>query len=153
MRKGYKQRQWHRQRHPRGFRAGHSSRFGKAASQGIFRSRHGIIMGVCKGISESFNFSVFWVRVIFVITFFFSGLWPVIGIYLAGAFLMKPRPVKPLETEEEKDFYNNYVNSRAGAVRTLKSRFDSLERRIRRMEDTVTTREFEWDRKMSGEQY
>jgi phage shock protein C len=106
-------------------------------------------MGVCKGIGESFEFSVFWVRVIFVITLFFSGLWPVIGIYLVAAFLMKPRPVKPLETEGEKDFYDTYVNSRTGAIRTLKSRFEALERRIRRMEDTVTASEFEWDRKMN----
>lgn len=106
-------------------------------------------MGVCKGISETFDFSVFWVRVIFVITLFFSGLWPVIGIYLVAAFLMKPRPVKPLETEGEKDFYDTYVNSRTGAIRTLKSRFESLERRIRRMEDTVTTSEFEWERKIN----
>ena len=147
MRKGYKQRQRHPRGHSRGFRSQRSS--GVGASGGIFRSRHGIILGVCKGISESFDFSVFWVRVIFVITLLFSGLWPVIGIYFAAAFLMKPRPVKPLETKEEKDFYDTYVNSRAGAIRTVKSRFESLERRIRRMEDTVTTSEFEWDRKMN----
>ena len=147
MRKGYKQKQWHHRGHPRGFCSGRSSGFGGAG--GFFRSRQGIIMGVCKGIGESFDFSVFWVRVIFVITLFFSGLWPVIGIYLAAAFFMKPRPVKPLETEGEKDFYDTYVNSRTGAIRTLKSRFESLERRIRRMEDTVTTSEFEWDRKIN----
>lgn len=147
MRRGYKQRQWHRGKQTRGFRSGRSSGFGD--SRGIFRSRQGVIMGVCKGVGESFGFSVFWVRVIFVITLFFSGLWPVIGIYLAAAFFMKPRPVKPLETDGEKDFYDTYVNSRTGAIRTLKSRFESLERRIRRMEDTVTTSEFEWDRKMN----
>lgn len=107
-------------------------------------------MGVCKGLGDTFGFPVLWVRILFVITLLFSGLWPVIGIYFAAAFLMKPRPAKPIETEEEKDFYDTYVNSRTGAIRTLKSRFDSLERRIRRMEDTVTNTEFEWDRKMNA---
>ena len=147
MRKGYKQRQWHQRGYSRGFRSGRS--FGFDGSMRIFRSRQGIIMGVCKGISETFDFPVLWVRVIFVITLFFSGLWPVIGIYLAAAFFMKPRPVKPLETKGEKDFYDTYVNSRTGAIRTLKSRFEFLERRIRRMEDTVTTSEFKWDQKMN----
>lgn len=147
MRKGHPQQKWHHRRSPRGFGMGRA--FGPKNSGGIFRSRNGVIMGVCKGISEYFQVSVVWVRIIFVVTLFFSGLWPVIGIYIAASFLMKPRQINPLETDEEKDFYDTYVNSRIGAIRALKARFESLEGRIRRMEDTVTASEFEWDRKMN----
>lgn len=148
MRRGHQQQKWHHRTSPRGFGMGKA--FGPRNSGGIFRSRNGVIMGVCRGISEYFRVSVVWVRIIFVVTLFFSGLWPVIGIYIAASFLMKPRPVRPLETDGEKDFYDTYVNSRTGAIRTLKTRFESLERRIRRMEDTVTASEFEWDRKMNA---
>lgn len=148
MRRGHQKQKWHHRRPSRGFGMGRT--FGPKNSGGIFRSRNGVIMGVCKGISDYFQVSVVWVRIIFVTTLFFSGLWPVIGIYIAASFLMKPRPVKPLETDGEKDFYDTYVNSRSGAIRTLKERFESLERRIRRMEDTVTASEFEWDRKMNA---
>ena len=148
MRRGRQQPKWHYRRYTNGFRGRHP--FGPGTSGKIFRSRNGMIMGVCKGLSDYFQIPVAWVRIVFVVTLFFSGLWPVIGIYFAASFLMKPRPVKPLETDGEKDFYDTYVNSRTGAIRTLKNRFESLDRRIRRMEDTVTTSEFEWDQKMNG---
>ena len=149
MRRGRQQQKWHYARYPHGFRREGAFGPGMPGNR-IYRSRNGIIMGVCRGISDYFQVPVAWVRIIFVVTLFFSGLWPVIGIYFAASFLMKPRPVRPLETDGEKDFYDTYVNSRTGAVRTLKNRFDALDRRIRRMEDTVTASEFEWDQRMNS---
>jgi phage shock protein C len=73
-----------------------------------------------------------------------------LGIYFIASLIMKPQPVNPLKSDEEKDFYDNYVSSRQGAIRTLKSRFDALDRRIRRMEETVTAREFDWDRRFNA---
>ncbi len=115
--------------------------------RGIYRSRDGIVLGVCKGLAEYFDLSVFWVRVGMVISLLLSGLWPVIGIYIIAALLMKPKPVRPLETEDEHEFYNSYVYSPRGAAQRLKKKFQDLDRRIRRMEDTVTGKEYEWDRK------
>jgi phage shock protein C len=114
---------------------------------GIYRSRNGVFLGVCKGIAEYFDFSVFWVRMALVILFVFSGFWPVIGIYLVAAFFMKPKPVKPIESEEEREFYDSYVHSPKTAAQRLKKKFDELERRIRTMEDKVTGREYEWERR------
>jgi phage shock protein C len=71
-------------------------------------------------------------------------------IYFVASLLMKPEPVRPLETEEEKEFYDSYTSSRQRAANRLKHRFRNLDRRIQRMEDMVTTREFEWDRKFNG---
>ena len=61
---------------------------------------------------------------------------------------MKPEPVTPIESEAEGDFYDNYVTSRKAALRALNSRFKSLERKILRLEDAVTSREFDWDEKL-----
>ncbi|MFW2366947.1 MAG: envelope stress response membrane protein PspC [Desulforhopalus sp.] len=117
---------------------------------GIYRARDGVFLGVCKGIADYFDFSVFWVRIALVVVFIFSGFWPVIGIYLVAAFFMRPKPVKPIESEEEKQFYDSYVHSPRSGAQRLKKKFEALDRRIRRMEDEVTNREYEWERKFNA---
>ena len=114
---------------------------------GIYRARDGVFLGVCKGIADYFDFPVFWVRMAMVAIFIFSGFWPVIGIYLVAALLMKPRPARPIESEDEAEFYDDYVSSPRNAAQRLKRKFENLERRIRRMEDKVTGREYEWERR------
>ena len=115
----------------------------------LYRARDGVIFGVCKGISDYFDFNVFWIRVICVILLFLSGLWPIMGIYILASLILKLEPVRPIENEEEQEFYDTYVNSRHSAAQKLKKRYQSLERRIRRMEDAVTSREYDWDRRMN----
>lgn len=119
-------------------------------NSGLYRSRDGVLLGVCRGIADHYNLSVFWVRFGLVIVFLLSGFWPVIGIYIVAALMMKPRPVKPIETEEEQEFYDSYVNSPRNAAQRLRRKFEALERRIRRMEDKVTGRDFEWERKFNS---
>ena len=63
---------------------------------GLYRSRNGAILGVCRGIAEYFDFSLFWVRAITVLLFLFSGIWPIIILYFLAALLMKPEPVIPI---------------------------------------------------------
>lgn len=118
--------------------------------KGIYRSRNGIILGVCKGLAEYFDLSTFWIRAGAVLTMLLSGLWPMVGIYLVAALLMKPEPVRPLENEDEREFYHSYVHSPSSAAQRLKKKFQDLDRRIRRMEDTVTGREYEWERKFNS---
>lgn len=117
---------------------------------GIYRSREGIILGVCKGIGNHFDFSTFWIRAGFIILFLLSGFWPVIGIYFVAALLMKPEPVRPIHSDDEQEFYDSYVNAPSSAAQRLKRQFEKLDRRIRRMEDKVTGREFEWERKFNS---
>ncbi len=114
---------------------------------GIYRARDGVFLGVCKGVADYFDFSVFWVRLALVVIFIFSGFWPVIGVYLVAAFFMKPKPIKPIESEEERDFYDSYVNSPQRGAQRLKRKFKDLDRRIRSMEDQVTARDYDWERR------
>ncbi len=114
----------------------------------LYRSRTGIIFGVCKGIAEYLDFSVFWMRVIVLCATIFMGFWP-IALYFLAALLMKPEPVLPLETEEEAEFYSSFTSSRHMALRRLKRTFDNLERRIQRMENIVTARDYDWDRRLN----
>jgi len=121
----------------------------KLTRSGIYRSRNGVIFGVCRGLAEHFNFSILWARVIAIIFLLVTGFWPAIGIYLIAALLMKPAPVIPIKTEAEQEFYDSYANSRHLAARRIKRRYENLERRIRRMEHIVTAREFDWEEKIS----
>ena len=47
--------------------------FESALRGGLYRSRDGMILGVCKGIADTFDFSVFGARIITLILLFFSG--------------------------------------------------------------------------------
>lgn len=113
----------------------------------IYRSRSGVILGVCKGLAEYFNISLFWTRFIAVLLLVFTGLWPMIGIYLLAGLLLKPEPVLPLRNDEENDFYQAYSRSRSDGLSRIKGKFDRLDKRIRRLEDVVTSKEFDWGRR------
>jgi phage shock protein C len=118
--------------------------------RGLYRSRNGAILGVCRGLADYFDLSVFWIRAIFVVLLLLSGIWPILGIYILASLLMKPEPIRPIETEEEQEFYDSYVYSRQRAAQRLKRRYDILNKRIHRMEDAVTSREFDWDQRMNA---
>jgi phage shock protein C len=112
---------------------------------GLYRSRDGVILGVCRGVAEYFDFSVFWVRIIALAVLIFTCFWPAVGIYFLAALIMKPGPVIPIHTEEEKEFYDSYTQSRSAASQRLRRKYESLKRRIQRLEDIVTSPEFDWE--------
>ena len=115
-----------------------------ASARGIYRSRRGIFMGVCRGLAEYFDFSVFWMRIVTLLLFLFTGFWPVGVMYLLAGLFLKMEPVSPLRDEDDEEFYNTYSHSRQSAIQKIKKKFENLDRRIQRMEDTVTSREFDW---------
>jgi phage shock protein C len=116
--------------------------------KGLYRSRSGAVFGVCRGLAEYFDFSVFWVRFIAVAALIFTGLWPAVGLYLIAALIMKPAPAIPIASAGEREFYDRYAASRRDAAQSLKRRFHHLDERIRRMEDVVTSREYDWERRL-----
>lgn len=121
---------------------------GVSQTRRLYRSRNGMILGVCRGIAEYFDLSVGWTRILALALLILSGIWPVAILYVLGAFLIKPEPIVPLQTEEAEEFYNSYMSSRTMAIRRLKRTFDNLDRRIQHMESIVTAREFDWERRL-----
>ncbi|KMY68544.1 phage-shock protein [Desulfocarbo indianensis] len=116
-------------------------------NNGLYRSRDGVILGVCKGLAEYFDLKVFWVRALSLVAFIFTGFWPAGILYLIMALIMKPAPViRPLD-EAEEEFYHSYADSRSMALGRVKRTYENLERRLRRLEDSVTSRDFHWDRR------
>lgn len=124
---------------------GLKDRFEKlASSSGIYRSRRGIFMGVCRGLADYFNFSVFWLRIIVLLIFLFTGFWPIGVMYIVAGLLLRMEPVSPLQDEKDQEFYDTYADSRQSGIQRVKRKFENIERRIQRMEHTVTSREFDW---------
>ncbi len=116
----------------------------------LYRARDGAILGVCKGLARFLDVSVFWVRAAAVLLFVFTGFWPVVGLYLLGGFLMKQEPVLTPDNPAERDFYDSYASSKKGGLRRVKRKFERIEKRIRRLEDSVTSKEYDWDRRLRG---
>ncbi len=59
---------------------------------GLYRSRDGMIAGVCAGVAEHFDLSVFWTRVVAAGVVICSGIWPGVFVYLIAAVVMKRNP-------------------------------------------------------------
>ena len=113
----------------------------------FYRSRGGVVLGICQGFSDYASFPVFWIRVALIALALTTAFWPVAIAYIVVGILVKPEPVVPLETEEDQEFYDSYVSSRTMALKRLKQKFDLLDQRIQRMEDAVTKKDFEWEKK------
>ena len=126
------------------------SRYNRMPRKGLYRSRDGIILGVCRGIADYFDFSAFWIRAILIVVFIFTGFWPVIGIYILAAILMKSEPGLPGEKESKRKYHCRYKRARRETSERIKHKWRYLEKRIRRMEDKVTSREFDWNNRFYG---
>ena len=66
--------------------------YGYPARRGLYRSRDGILAGVCAGLADYFDFSVGWTRLLAVIAFVCTGFWPIGVAYIVAALMMKKEP-------------------------------------------------------------
>lgn len=128
---------------------GHRRYFSHEGKTTLYRSRNGMICGICKGIADYYSFDVFWTRVLFVIAAVCTQVVPALVLYVIAAVVMKPEPVLPLETEEDEEFYHSYTGSRTMALNRLKRTYDNMDRRIQRIESAVTARDFDWDERLN----
>ncbi|MDF7799013.1 envelope stress response membrane protein PspC [Pontiellaceae bacterium B1224] len=117
---------------------------------GPYKSRKGMVCGVCAGLAEHFGIASFWLRIGVVILFLATGLWPTLILYFVAAMIMKPKPVQPLRSSEEENFYDAYVRSPKYTIHQIHEKFINLDRRIQRMEDTVTARGYDWERRFNA---
>ena len=125
-------------------------RYKSMSRRGLYRSQDGVILGVCRGVADYFDFSVFWIRAIALVLFICTGFWPIVGIYVLAALLMKSDPSKNVGSGFQHKTGSRYRCTTNDAANTLKRKWKHLEKRIRRMEDKVTSEEFDWDRRFHG---
>ena len=115
---------------------------------GPYRSRRGILLGVCRGLADHLDISAFWVRLGVIAVAFVTAFWPVIALYVVAAMFMKKEPVVAFVEESDLEFYESFATSRSLALHRLKRLHEKLDRRLQRLESRVTARGFDWDRRM-----
>ena len=105
-------------------------------------------MGVCRGVGDFLNFSVFWIRAILVILFLISGFFPVVVLYFVAALLMKPEPMVRFHQHYEEEFCGSYDRTERPFSDHIKRRQQTLERRLRNLESNVTSKEYDWEQRL-----
>ena len=120
-------------------------RYSPITGRKLYRSRDGVIFGVCRGVADYFDFSVFWIRVIMIGIFIATGFFPIIVIYILAALLMKAEPVMEFGGDAGHTGRKAYAYTGHDTAEALKRKWRHLEDRIRRMEDKVTSREYDWN--------
>ena len=126
------------------------TRYSRLQRRGLYRSRNGVLLGVCRGVADYFDFSVFWIRAAAVILFICTGFWPIVGAYILAALLMKPDAVRSNEGRSQSKACGRYRCTRNDRAERLKRKWKNLEKRIRDMEDKVTSREYDWNSRFHG---
>jgi phage shock protein C len=109
-----------------------------------------MILGVCKGLADHIGISPFWVRMAALALLVFTAVAPVAVLYVLAAVIMKPEPVVPFQSEADEEFYNSFASSRTMALHRLQRTYERLDRRLRRMEDVVTARDYDWHARLNG---
>lgn len=67
-------------------------RYYESVHPGLYRSRDGMLFGVCSGLAEYLDTNVFWTRVAVVLLAVFTAFWPAVLVYGIAALLMKKAP-------------------------------------------------------------
>lgn len=116
--------------------------------RGIYRSRNGMIFGVCRGLADHLDVSSFWFRAGAVL-FLLSSFGTAIIVYIALAFLMKLEPAS-YDPRIEAELASLRPSASASAAEGLKQTFDRLNSRIQRMESVVTSRERDWEQRLNS---
>lgn len=125
------------------------------AQNRLYRSRNGMIFGVCQGIADWRDLPVGYIRLGLVIALVFTGFFPVGLLYLAAGFFL---PVEPRDGKY--DYYEKDArgrreyrresrkgNGRGFTFEDIKEEFDDLSSRVNRMEDEVIDKEKEWEKR------
>ena len=59
----------------------------------LHRSRHEMILGVCRGLADYFRIPAFGVRAAALVLLIGTGFWPIGALYLLAALILKPEPI------------------------------------------------------------
>lgn len=119
----------------------HSDESGFSSRRRLYRSEDAVFFGVCAGIAEHFDFSPWAVRFLLLILLF-PAPWLIIAYIIAGCVLKKSPP-QNFRNYETQEFWNVYQESRSEALRKVKNAFDSLDKRMQRMEEVVVDPNFD----------
>ena len=106
----------------------------------------GWIGGVCAGLAVHFDWNAKLLRLLFVLGLLFSGFFPVGLVYCLLWYLMDEAPGPAATASTSGPFESSAPTTPRPA--DLKARFARMEERLRGMEESVSSREFELRREL-----
>lgn len=106
---------------------------------------HAVLGGVCGGLSEYFGFNLKVTRILAVVAFLIN---PPLGVvaYLAIVVLVPARSLKALEPQIDAKFRKALRSSPGQTMTDVRRRYQSLDRRLARLEKYVTSSRYQLDR-------
>ena len=126
------------------------------AQDRLYRSRNGMIFGVCQGIADWRDLPVGYIRLGLLIATGMSGFFPVGFLYLAAGFFLPMEPRNGKRDYYEKDTRGRREyrreerkRSRGFSVNDIKEEFDDLASRVNKMEEDVIDKEKDWEKRFS----
>jgi len=117
--------------------------------------KSGKVAGVCSGIADYFNFEIWLVRVIAVSIFLLGGSGFVFVIYITLWMILDIKPQSLEHREQYKDIEIKKKVWQAGesakqALFDVNRQFNGLETRLRRLEEHVTSDNFDLKRQINS---
>jgi phage shock protein C len=82
--------------------------------------------------------------------FICTGFWPIVGVYILAALLMKSDPAGSGGSESKPRAGRRHHCNGSDTAERLRRKWKRLEKRIRKMEDKVTSREYDWNSRFHG---
>ena len=122
------------------------SRTASIPDRRFYRSAdHSVLGGVCGGLAEYFGFNLKVTRILAVIGFLMNP--PLAAIaYLAVVFLVPARSTKALMPKIDPEFRKALRSSPSQTMSDVRRRFGSLDRRLAKLEQYVTSSRYRLDR-------
>ena len=121
------------------------SNYTTTAERGFYRNAdRAILGGVCAGLADYFGFNLRVTRLLALIAFFVAMPMTVLA-YLAAVFLIPARTTRH-EQPRDPEIHRKVRSSPMQTAADLRRRFRSLDRRLARMEQYVTSSRYELDR-------
>lgn len=109
----------------------------------------GWVAGVCAGLAAHFDWNAKLLRVLFVVGLLFSGFFPVGLAYCLLWYLMDEASGRAPDRQEADASPSSYGSSAPPPTMTdVKTRFTRLEERLRNIEESVTSSDFELRREL-----
>ncbi|MDR1298147.1 MAG: PspC domain-containing protein [Deltaproteobacteria bacterium] len=110
--------------------------------KGPFRSKRGLLLGVARGLAEHYQISAVMLRLVVVAVSLLLAFWPVVLLYIAAAAVMPAEPRVFPVSERDKEIVLLCEADPAALMSGLAVRADDVEKKVRRLEDRVTSRSF-----------
>lgn len=104
----------------------------------LYKSRNGMIFGVCQGIADWKGINAGYIRLSFVLLTIFTGFFPFGLLYLIAAFVL---PLEPAYRERN-SYRRSYVKK---GFYDLRQEFEDLAAKFNGMDKDSTNRERDWD--------